>query len=401
MANVLASASDPFEGREIAGGKYRIEKYRESDGLGRTYLARHLKLDRLVSARVLHGSHLSDELLVNRFNRAGLAASRVRHPNVVDVVDLGEESDGTLYLISEYIDGQSLAELVALEGPMPARRVVDVIKQIAAALQSAHRLGVIHRDLQPDIVHLLTRESDDGELADVVKVLDFGVAKMDVPLGLDRSTGHRTIEMVSGRPEYMSPEQCNGQTLDARSDLYACGCLAYFLATGQPPFSGGALLEVLMKQVKEQPAPPSKHVPRIPASLEAIILKLLAKKPERRFQSARELRDALGRLQLMWGPAEPEAAGIDIDLSLGGETVEIQNPTARAESSDEFATPPVVKVPRRQRQRQRQTVIMERPETPETNDGKGAAIRMMAYAVLLAIALGVFAGLYFGEVYVP
>ncbi len=396
MANVLAPAADPLEGREIAGGKYRLEKYRTSDELGRLYLARHLKLERTVIVRLLHGSHLSDEQLVMRFNRAGQAASRVRHPNVVDVVDLGEEPDGTLYLVSEYIEGRTLAEIVAQEGPLPAYRVVDLVRQVAAALHQAHTHGVIHRDLKPEIVLVIDRESDDGELMEVVKVLDFGVAKIQKPVDTGDNPRHMTIEMISGRPEFMSPEQCNGLKLDARSDLYAMGCLAYFLATGQPPFSGGGLLEILMRQVKEQPAPPSKHVDSIPASLEAIILKLLAKRPDDRFQSARELRYALAQLHL------PRPAGRSIDVDPTGATTQMESPPVSLASAGEADTPAEIPMPPR-RERQKKTYVMERPASlePKKKRASGSATKMMIAAVVFAIAIGVGAGLLFGQMYEP
>jgi len=397
VANVLAPAADPLEGREIAGGKYKLDKYRKSDDLGRLYLARHVKLERTVIIRMLHGSHLSDQTLVNRFNRAGLAASRVRHPNVVDVVDLGEEPDGSLYLVSEYIEGRSLAELIALEGPLPAFRVANIIAQVAAAVHMAHSHRVIHRDLKPEIVQVIDREADSGELTEVVKVLDFGVAKLQTALGDGEQPRHMTIEMISGKPEYMSPEQCNGMQLDARSDLYAIGCLAYFLATGQPPFSGGGLLEILMKQVKEQPAAPSTLAPQIPASLEAIIIKLLSKRPADRFQSARELRNALSRLEL----PRPRGGGVAIDVDMAGSgaaTALLKNPPPVPGSLGDSATPAAIKSP--PFQRDKNTLHMERP-LPVAKTGASAATKMMFAAVAFAIAIGIGAGLLFGQMYEP
>jgi serine/threonine-protein kinase len=320
----------------------------------------------------------------------------VRHPNVVDVVDLGEEPDGTLYLVSEYIEGRTLAQLVAEEGPLPPHRVAALIRQIAAALHQAHTHGVIHRDLKPEIVLVIDRESDDGELMEVVKVLDFGVAKLQTPMGDGENPRHMTIEMISGRPEFMSPEQCNGLRLDARSDLYAMGCLAYYLSTGQPPFSGGGLLEILMRQVKEQPAPPSKHVDSIPASLEAIILKLLAKRPDDRFQSARELRLALARLNL---PKPSNEISVDVDTS--GQTQEMTRPPISPESAGESTTPAQIPNPPPRRERQKKTYVMERPAELDPKKRGGSATRMMIAAVVFAIAIGVGAGLLFGQMYDP
>jgi serine/threonine-protein kinase len=286
-----------------------------------------------------------------------------------------------------------LAELVTEEGPLPAHRVIDIIAQVASAVQTAHAYGVVHRDLKPEIVQIVVRESDDGVLTEVVKVLDFGVAKLASPLGGGEQPKHMTIEMISGRPEYMSPEQCNGMQLDARSDLYAIGCLAYFLSTGRPPFSGGGLLEILMKQVKEQPAPPSQLAPQIPASVEAVILKLLAKKPVDRFQTARELRDALGRLEV---PRPRGGDSFDIDVS-GSDTIEVSSPSSPPGASEMAATPADVRSP--PWERDKKTQLMERPAPikPRTS----AASKMMIAAVVFAIAIGVGAGLLFGQMYDP
>jgi serine/threonine-protein kinase len=396
MAQVLEPPSDPLEGRIIAGGRYRLEAFRGAEDLGRTYLGRQLALERPVTIRLLHGSHLSDEQLVTRFNRGGLAAARVRHPNVVDVVDLGREpTDGSLYLVSEHIDGRTLDAVVRDEGPLEPHRVRDIGVQVASALQAAHTAGVIHRGLEPRKVMVLDRESDDGELVEVVKVLDFGLAKIESPVG--GAPGHATIEMVSGTPEYMSPEQCDGRDLDARSDLYACGCLLYFLATGRPPFVGDGLLEVLVKHSREAPVRPSKIARNVHSGLEAVILQLLEKRPDDRYKTARALRAALAALHVGRPGTSP---GVEIDVDLGEETpttdLDVKLPRDTAETPITTRAP----VP----ERLKKTMIIPRDDRVSVPPGarsRGSATRVMAAAIAVAIVVGVVVGLFFGQMYTP
>jgi serine/threonine-protein kinase len=254
--------------------------------------------------------------------------------------------------------------------------------QIAAALGAAHAAGVVHRDIKPSNIIIIDRESDDGELVEAVKVLDFGVAKLQESLA--DQPKHMTIAMVSGTPEYMSPEHCNGHALDARSDLYALGCVLYFLLTGSPPFTGDGHLDVLMKQTREPVTPPSARRPDLPANLEAVVLKLLAKRPDDRYKTARAARAAFSKLHL---PRTSDAGSFSVDLE-GGDEV-----------TGEGAALPAVS------ERKKQTLMLTPEELGRVRDSapprKRKGTRLMAGAVIVAIVIGVVAGLLFGQLYEP
>lgn len=368
MAHLVDPAPDPLVDREISQGKYRLEEFVSNDPLGRLYRGRHVALERHVTIKVLHGSHLEDAEEVKRFSRAGLAASRVRHPNVVDVLDLGQESDGSLYLVQEHIHGRTLREIVQTEGALGVDRAVDLITQVAAGIGAAHAAGVVHRDLKPETVAVVRQETDDGTVGDVIKVLDFAVAKIRDPV-FSQQPRHRTLEMVSGTPEFMSPEACNGQAVDPRSDVYSAGCLLYYVLTGRPPFAGEAL-EILAKQVREKPVPPSRIRPDLDQALESVVLRALEKDPARRYQNGRDLCRALSRM----GPTRHRP----VEGSTGA-TVEIEtNPDIR-------------------RERLRRTLMMERgvDVLPPPRKQKGSfGVLLLVVAVVVSIAVGVLAGLF-------
>ncbi len=250
---------------------------------------------------------------------------------------------------------------------------------------------MIHRGLEPKNVVVVDREADDGTPIEVVKVLDFGVAKMNAPIaGAPR---HVTIEMVSGTPEYMSPEQCDGRALDARSDLYACGCVLYFLATSEPPFVGGALLDVLLKHSREEPKPLTHHQPGFPPALEAVILGLLAKRPNDRPRSARHLGAALRAIDLI--PTrddipidvdDMQVSSTDIDIRRIKESMEVEMHDSALGARSE---------------RLRKTVIIPRDVDAIAKRPRVSATRLMAAAIALAIVVGVVVGLFFGQLYSP
>jgi len=288
-------ARDPAVG-EVLAGRFRIEELVGQGGMGKVFRARHLALDRQVCLKVLRSSLLEDPTVVGRFEREAMAASRLNHPNSIQVLDFGRNpSDGSLYIVMEHVQGKDLRELLRDEWPIPEGRLCHILAQVLAALGEAHARNVIHRDLKPENIMLEQRRND----PDFVKVLDFGIAKIldsDLP-GLTRS------DVVCGTPQYMAPEQATGAQLDARCDLYAVGVILYQLATGQLPFDGPNAMDVLTRQVNDPPIPPRKREPRaqISREMEALILRVLSKDPAARPQSAEEFR----RLLL----ALPAAAG--------------------------------------------------------------------------------------------
>jgi serine/threonine-protein kinase len=210
------------------------------------------------------------------------------------VVDFGEEPDGLLYIAMEYVDGKTLAHIIDEDSPLPVARIVDIASQALAALAVAHDLGVIHRDLKPENIMILEGDDDEGHTHDIVKVCDFGVAKLLEGSSRGPSvTGHG---VVVGTPEYMSPEQARGDVLDARSDIYAMGVLLFHLMTGKVPFDSSTAFGTALMHVNDEPTRPRLLNPRVDTRLEKICLKAMKKNPDERHASARELRAELRAL---------------------------------------------------------------------------------------------------------
>jgi serine/threonine-protein kinase len=237
---------------------------------------------------------LSDpEDAVARFRIEALAASRLDHPNVLRVLDYGcEPEDGLWFLVTEHLDGEDLADLLAAHGPLPSERAAGMAREVCAALQHAHKRGVIHRDVKPRNVRVVRREDDEGQEQEHVKLLDFGTAMLTAGPGMDRSSD----QILLGTPAYMSPEQASGQSIDGRSDIYACGVLLFEMVAGRLPFERSSPLELAAAHIHVRPPRPRSIQSSIDPELEGIILKCLRKDPADRPQSARELREALGRL---------------------------------------------------------------------------------------------------------
>jgi serine/threonine-protein kinase len=278
---------DPLIGATV-GGRFKVEELIGQGGMGKVYRARHLALDRLVCLKMLKPALLEDPTVVGRFEREAMAASRLNHPNSIQVLDFGRnEADGALYLVMEYVQGKDLRAILRDEWPVPEERLCRIMAQVLAALGEAHAHHVIHRDLKPENIMVEQRRDH----PDFVKVLDFGIAKIldsDLP-GLTRA------DVVCGTPQYMAPEQATGGKLDARCDLYAVGIMLYQMATSQLPFDGESSMDVLTRQVHEAPVPPRKRQPGAPISerMESLILHVLSKDPARRPQSAEEFRQLL------------------------------------------------------------------------------------------------------------
>jgi tRNA A-37 threonylcarbamoyl transferase component Bud32 len=278
---------DPLIGVEIAG-RFLIQGVIGQGGMGKVYRARHLSLHKDICLKVLKPALLDDPTLVGRFEREAQAASRLNHPNAIQVLDFGRVSEeGTLYIAMELVQGKDLRQILQDHGPLHEERIIRIVAQVLAALSEAHTRNVIHRDLKPENIMVEQRNED----PDFVKVLDFGIAKIldsDLP-GLTRA------DVVCGTPQYMAPEQATGSELDPRCDLYAVGIILYQLATGTLPFEGTNAMEILTAQVNNLPQPPLKRLPaaKISVAMERLILCALEKDPNARPRSALEFRKLL------------------------------------------------------------------------------------------------------------
>jgi serine/threonine-protein kinase len=302
------SSVDPLIGR-VLGGRYRLVERLGQGGMGTVYRAVHTLMDKPVAVKILRAELSSDSEAVARFHREARSASRLDHDHCIRVTDFGQSDDGQLFLVMELLDGESLGN-VTRKGRIPPTRAAAVGAAIAEALAHAHENGIIHRDLKPDNVFLARRARG----RELVKVLDFGLAKLASDSALGPSITRDGT--VFGTPEYMAPEQAEGEKLDSRTDVYALGIILYQLLTGDVPFRAQSFVALLTKQVTDKPTPPAQKCPDagIPGGLEQIVLRCLAKKPKDRYSSAQEVADALAPFAagdasgLMLLPTRTEAA---------------------------------------------------------------------------------------------
>jgi serine/threonine-protein kinase len=277
---------DPLIGTTLPGG-YVILELVGVGGMGRVYRAEQKALGRTVAVKIIHPHLLGDESASVRFITEARAASRLNHPNSVAVIDFGKNGN-QLYLVMEYLRGRDLARVAYEDGPLPFRRIVDVLVQVLAALSEAHHLGIIHRDLKPENVVLEPMRTG----GDFVKVVDFGLAKMKA----DINTTNITLPgIVCGTPDYMAPEQGRGDPIDARSDLYACGVILFQLLTGRLPFEADSPTQVVLMHLSIPPPNPAAIAPEreIPEDLVVATLLALEKDAKKRFQTADEFAMAL------------------------------------------------------------------------------------------------------------
>ncbi len=290
MAGCQSEQKDPLIGKLIAQ-RYEILAVLGKGGMSVVYLARHLLMNKVVAIKVLHRHLTTDTVSLQRFRQEARAASSLNHPNVITVHDFGVTTDdGQPFLVMDYVSGVSLGDLLARGGPLPVVRVLHILAQACDALAHAHAHGVIHRDLKPSNIMLVENERQE----DCVKIVDFGIAKLLPQEGQEYKQLTQTGETF-GSPLYMSPEQCLAGKLDARSDIYAMGCVMYELLTGTPPFAGGNIYETIYKQINDMPKGLGELAcdRKIAEPLEAIVFRTLAKEPDQRYQSMLKLKEDL------------------------------------------------------------------------------------------------------------
>ncbi|MHB1847123.1 MAG: serine/threonine-protein kinase, partial [Deltaproteobacteria bacterium] len=277
-----ARSSDPLVGRLFLG-KYLIARLVGEGGMGRVYLATQVALEKRVCLKVLRREIAQDAETQARFQREARAASRLNHPNGIQVLDFGKGDDGELYLAMEYIEGRDLQQIALECGPMPEPRVCHLMAQALDALSEAHAQKVIHRDLKPENIMVTTVRGD----PDFVKVLDFGIATIQ--------DGQKITQagVVFGTPEYLSPEQARGEPLDARSDLYSAGVILYQLVTGKLPFKSETPIGFVLKHANEPPIPPRQALATLSPAMERLIERSLSKNRDDRPPSASAMRTEL------------------------------------------------------------------------------------------------------------
>ena len=283
----LETTGDPLIGETLAG-KYRVDERLSVGGMGTVYRGTHILMDKKVAIKVLRPSLAADQTIVARFSREARAASKISHPHALSVTDFGEAEGGVVFLVMELINGRTLKEVIRQEGPLPLPRVVEIIRQVGNALDAAHAEGVIHRDLKSDNIMLLNTGG-----ADYAKVLDFGIAKIQEPVG-GHDPGLTSPDLIIGTPQYMSPEQCSQvEEIDARSDVYSLGVILYEMLVGRVPFMAESPTGVMLKHLQEPPPRVLDARGDLPRGIGTVVARALAKRREDRYQSAGELVEDL------------------------------------------------------------------------------------------------------------
>jgi serine/threonine protein kinase len=290
-------------------GNYRITGKLGAGGMGAVYLAKHTLIGREAAIKVLLPALCSNETVIARFFNEAKTTTAIKHPGIVEVYDFGYARDGAAYLVMERLEGESLGARLRRQGKLPIDHALSIVRQVSGALYAAHKIGIVHRDLKPDNIYMVPDQDVPG--GERAKILDFGIAKLR-----DRD-GASAVETqkgaIMGAPTYMAPEQCAGaERVDHRTDLYALGCILFEMLCGQSPFEGKTFGVVMAQQVREQPPKPSSIEPSIGPELDALILRLLEKEPERRLPDAFELLTRCHELSGMAAPLGPSPGSLTL-----------------------------------------------------------------------------------------
>ena len=268
----------------IVDSRYHLTRKLGQGGMGDVYLGEHLRTQRQCAVKVISRSQSADPDALGRFLREATNAGKINHPNVATVYDFGETVEGLFYLAMEFVDGEPLSQVLERERALSAARAAEIARQVAEGVSAAHEVGIVHRDLKPGNI-LITR---DRRNADRVKVVDFGIARAPA----DEQQNLTRTGTIIGTPEYMSPEQLIGDTVDGRSDIYALGCILFQMVTGEQAF-GGPTAQVISRRLTERPPRPREKNATIPQALDDVIVTMLGRTPTERYQSMEAVRDAL------------------------------------------------------------------------------------------------------------
>ncbi|HJQ26389.1 MAG TPA: protein kinase [Blastocatellia bacterium] len=402
----LAAANDSaaLVGRTLEG-KYRLEELLGAGGMCYVYRATHTQMGKQVAVKILKPHLAADPALSQRFEQEARAASRIHHPNAINVTDYGIGEGNMPFIVMEFVNGITLGELIRQQGALPLDRAANILRQICGALDSAHAVGVIHRDIKPDNILI-----GDYANSDWVEVVDFGVAK--IKEDLNRRVALTGENVILGTPRYMSPEQCEERPVDARSDIYSLGVVLYEMLAGSAPFKWDSSTRLLLAHATEPPEPLRAQRPDIPAAVEAVVMQALEKDPARRPQSAGEFArafeeaaelgqparatstrgGAFSRIQVPigGGPADSPAAAPDEE---DAETIVRPRPAALNRADTPVNTPPagVVADPYL-----RQEPYPGRPYVVAAREHHNSAVIWIAVIGIL-LAAGIAAYLIFGN----
>ncbi|MCX4239984.1 serine/threonine-protein kinase [Paraliomyxa miuraensis] len=310
---------------KIVAQRYRVEGIIGIGGMGAVFRARHLALGKTFALKILHRIYTRDADIVARFMREARAATQTGHPNIIDIVDIGTTDREDVYFVMELLEGRTLGEVVATEGPLAVRRAVNIARQICRAVAAAHEVGIIHRDLKSDNVILTSRGKD----PDFVKVLDFGICKTS---SNDSGGGTTSPGVVMGSPDYMAPEQGAGLEASVASDVYAVGCIVYEMLAGRLPFKGRNAIDVLMQKGAREATRVTEHRPEVPPELAEVLARCLMRSPQDRPPSMRALEYELTRAVDGRATAVAAVLGINRDGESGPQ-LQAEDPSPAASAS--------------------------------------------------------------------